>query len=144
VLGIRRALAAPADTAAELMDDLIALEQIPFAHLAPDGWPEHGASWLNAGGMKARVNLALRVASDGMPSVPLAAWPAWSTLVTAPFDRQVDGVIHELLGDFASAQTRAALERVRPLSSAPGAVTTERSLRDLIALAFASPEFQRR
>lgn len=145
VLSTQRALGAPADTSAEMIDHLIALEQVPYSHVAPDGWPEHGDVWLNAGAMKARVNLALRVANGEMPSVPLDAWPAWHSLATAPFDVQVAGVIRELFGGFASPATRAVLERVRPPSRAPvSAEMAERTLRELVALALASPEHQRR
>jgi hypothetical protein len=63
----------------------------------------------------------------------------------APFQQQVDGVIDALLYGYVSGETRAALERVRPNTSTPvTAVARQQFLRDLVALALASPEFQRR
>ena len=144
VLSMRRVLGAPPDTGGESIDDLIALEQVPFSHATPEGWPD-GAMWLNAGAMRLRVNLALRVANGEMASIPLASWPEWATLSAAAFDQQRDGVIRALLGGYASAGTRDAFERVRPAQTTPGTpVERERTLRELVALALASPEFQRR
>jgi uncharacterized protein (DUF1800 family) len=144
VLSTRRVLGAPVDTATELIDDLIALEQVPFSHSAPDGWPD-GAVWLNAGAMRSRIGLALRIAHGEMSSIPLEAWPAWTSLSVAPFDRQVAGVVGGILFGYVSRETREALERGRPSSLT--SVTDEmrrESLRELVALALASPEFQRR
>jgi uncharacterized protein (DUF1800 family) len=141
---MRRVLGAPTDTSGELIDHLIVLEQVPYSHVAPDGWPD-GAVWLNAGAMRSRIDLALRAAHGEMPSIPLERWPAWSTLSVAPFQQQVDGVIDALLYGYVSGETRAALERVRPNTSTPvTAVARQQFLRDLVALALASPEFQRR
>jgi uncharacterized protein (DUF1800 family) len=144
VLSTRRVLGAPPDTGGESIDDLIALEQVPFSHATPEGWPD-GAVWLNAGAMRLRVSLALRVANGEMASIPLESWPEWATLSAASFDQQRDGVIRALLGGYESAGTRDALERVRSGLATPGtAVQRERALRELVALALASPEFQRR
>jgi uncharacterized protein (DUF1800 family) len=144
VLSMRRVLGAPPDTAGELIDHLIALEQVPFSHVAPDGWPD-GSVWLNAGAMRSRIGLALRVARGEVPSIPLERWPAWSTLSVAPFNRQIDGVTAAVLHGYVSTETRAALESLRPNSSMPvTADEREKTLRDLVALALASPEFQRR
>jgi uncharacterized protein (DUF1800 family) len=145
VLSMRRALDAPVDSAAELIDLLIGFDQVPFSHLAPDGWPETGAEWLNAGAMRSRFDLAVRVANDDLPSIRLESWPAWQSLSAATFDRQVDGVQRELLHGYLSPETRAALESVRSTARVPvSAEARQRTLRELVAIALASPEFQRR
>jgi uncharacterized protein (DUF1800 family) len=145
VLSMRRALSAPVDTAAEMMDLLIALEQPPFGRLTPEGWPEIGSAWLNVGAMKTRLEIASRVAQGDLPSIPVESWPAWKTLSVETFDKQADGVIEGILNGQVSARTRAALLSARPAGGdLAAAEARQTALRDLIALALSSPEFQRR
>ena len=145
VLSIRRALAAPPDTAAEGIDFLLALEQPPFGRLTPDGWPETGGPWVNAGAMRIRVDLAVRIANGEIPSIPVTAWPEWSRLSTRPFDAQLDGVIRSLLSGRVSAATRSTMASVRPgPDDADTPEARQLRLRELVALALASPEFQHR
>jgi hypothetical protein len=145
VLSTRRALNAPIDTAAENVDLLIKLGQTPFGYLTPDGWPETGADWMNAGALMKRMNFATSVSKDELPSIPLAAWPQWSTLATRPFAQQVDGVINALLNGRATPALREALLASRPdESGVDSAEARTLALRRLIALALGSPEFQRR
>jgi uncharacterized protein (DUF1800 family) len=142
VLSLRRALAAPVDTAAEMIDFLIALEQTPFGRLTPEGWPEVGTPWMTAGAMRARLALVSDVANGRAASIPIESWPMWRLLVTENFERQVDGVIDALLAGQASAQTRAVLHSARPPTT--GAGDAGSALRELVAIALSSPEFQRR
>jgi uncharacterized protein (DUF1800 family) len=145
VLSTRRALAAPIDTAGELIDFLIALDQPPLGRLAPDGWPETAAPWLNFGSMLARMELAGHVADGKIPSIPVETWPEWTTLTDRPFTVQLDGVIRGLLSGQASPGTRAALLGARAKAGdSDTAQARQAALRELIALALASPEFQRR
>jgi uncharacterized protein (DUF1800 family) len=140
VLSARRALAAPEDTASEIVDLLIHLNQAPLTHLTPDGWPETASEWLGVGAIGSRVRIATRIASDEFPSIPVARWPEWSRLSVAPFDAQVEGVVQSLLGGRVSETTRAAMLRARPGTAENGAA----ALRELLGLALSSPEFQRR
>jgi uncharacterized protein (DUF1800 family) len=145
VLSTRRALGAPVDTAAEGIDFLVALEQRPFSKLAPDGWPETAAPWMNIGGMLTRFDIASRIANGEVASIPITSWPAWKTLVNRPFEAQVEGVIRELFSDQVSDATRSALLGIRPVAETPDTpIARERALRELLALALSSPEFQRR
>ena len=145
VLSIRRVLGAPVDTAAEVIDFLVALGQPPFGRLTPDGWPETGSAWATAGAMRERVNLAVRIANGEFPSIPVTAWPEWPTLSTQPFDAQLDGVIRSILSGRVSAATRSAMASARPgLNDADTPDARQLRLRELIALALGSPEFQRR
>jgi uncharacterized protein (DUF1800 family) len=145
VLSTRRALAAPVDTAAEVVDHLLDLDQPPFGRESPDGWPETGADWMNARTMMARLKFAKRLGNGEFAAIPVEAWPAWKTLSTQPFERQVDGVIRELLHGKATGELRAAMMSLRPKS---GDADTEEArqlrLRELITLALGSPAFQRR
>lgn len=142
VLGTRRALGAPVDTAAEMIDLLIDLEQPPFGHLTPEGWPETGGRWMNAGAMRTRLSLATRIANGEMPSIPVEQWPSWASLSRETFDRQVDGVVRTLLEGRVSDRTRAVLIAARPTSD--DAAARANAMRELIAIALSSPEFQRR
>jgi uncharacterized protein (DUF1800 family) len=145
VLSTRRALGAPVDTAAEMIDFLIALDQRPYGRLSPDGWPETGPPWLSFGAMLARVEMATRIGRGETPSIPLEAWPGWTELANAPYEQQVDGVIRRLLNNQALPATRAALLDARPIDgdqTSPEA--RQRALRELVAMTLASPQFQRR
>ena len=144
VLSMRRALAAPTDTAGEMIDLLIDLDQPPFGRLAPDGWPETGSPWLNFGSMLTRLELATRVANGKVRSIPVEAWPGWKTLVAQPFAAQVDGVIRTVLNGQASPATRAAMFGARPKADSETAEARQIALRELLALALGSPEFQGR
>jgi uncharacterized protein (DUF1800 family) len=142
VLSTRRALGAPVDTAAEMIDLLIDLEQAPFGHLTPEGWPETGARWMNAGAMRTRVAMARQISDGAIPSIPVEQWPDWPALSREPFERQVDGVIRTLLNGRVSDRTRAVLVAARPRSD--GAAARTNAMRELVAIALSSPEFQRR
>jgi uncharacterized protein (DUF1800 family) len=145
VLSARRALSAPVDTAAEVIDLLIALGQPPFGRETPEGWPETGAGWMNAGAIMARIDLAVRISRGELPSIPVEAWPSWSTLMGQPFDKQVDGVLETLFAGRSPPELRTALMAARPdAADRDDAENRELALRLLIALALGSAEFQRR
>jgi hypothetical protein len=144
VLSMRRALAAPVDTAAEVIDLLLALEQPPMGRESPDGWPETGAGWLNVGAMRTRVDLATRIAQGGVPSIPIERSPIWRALVGRPADTQVQGMIDMLLNGRVSAETRASMSAAAADVGGGDGYTARDRLRELIALALSSPEFQRR
>lgn len=80
-----------------------------FGHQAPNGWPETGDAWMNTGAILNRINFGLTLAGGRVPGVRLQQWPAAQTLASLPREQQVDGVIRELLGGAASADTRQVL-----------------------------------
>jgi uncharacterized protein (DUF1800 family) len=143
VISLRRAMAAPVDTAAEEVDFLIELRQPPFGKLTPDGWPETGQAWMTADAVRVRIGIAQKVAAGEVPSIPLESWPGWRRLRGEPFDRQMDGVIELLLNGRVSTATRAAMNAGRS-GAGDGPADREGMLRDLVAMALSSPEFQRR
>ena len=144
VLSARRALGAAPDTAAQVVDLLIKLDQTPFGHIAPDGWPETGAPWLSAGTMMKRMDLAISIGRGQLQSIPLTSWPAWSMLSNQSFDRQVDGVLQTLLNGQAASGLRKSLLANRPKQAPTTAEQREQSLRELVVLTLGSPAFQRR
>jgi hypothetical protein len=97
---------------------------------------------MNAGAMRTRLSLATRIANGEMPSIPVEQWPSWASLSRETFDRQVDGVVRTLLEGRVSDRTRAVLIAARPTSD--DAAARANAMRELIAIALSSPEFQRR
>jgi uncharacterized protein (DUF1800 family) len=145
LLSTRRALAAPIDFDAELIDFLIDMDQRPYGYTGPEGWPETGARWLNLGSMIGRFDMANRIGRGEAVSIPLEKWPGWSALVDQPFEKQVDGVLRLLLNGRPAPDTRAALIAARPESSGQAdPEARRRALGNLVAMALASPQFQRR
>ena len=145
ILSTRRALGAPVDTAAEMIDFLISLNQRPYGKLSPEGWPEVGPPWLSFGAMLARVEMATKIGRGEARSIPLEAWPGWAELANESYEKQVDGVIRRLLHNQALPATRAALLAARPTDGDQASPEArQRALRELIAMTLASPQFQRR
>jgi uncharacterized protein (DUF1800 family) len=145
VLSTRRALAAPVDTAAEMIQFLIALDQRPYMRLSPEGWPETGTPWLSFGAMLARVEIATTIGRGEAASIPLETWPGWAELANETYENQVDGVIRRLLHNQVTPATRAAMLAARPTEGDQSTLAARQSaLREVIAMALASPQFQRR
>jgi uncharacterized protein (DUF1800 family) len=190
VLSTRRTMHATPDTSQRTLQLVGRLGQPMFGHLTPEGWPETGDAWANAGAMLQRVSFGAQVATNRLPGAPVEQWPSWALVAALPFERQVDAVTHEILGGDVSAETRAILVSARPAPAAadasavptrPAAAARDAqvaagrpaqpppagaqvppvrgmmdapaqalppgpfaALRDLIALALGSPEFQRR
>ena len=141
VVSARRAVDAPPDTTPATARLIAQLGQPGFGWVAPDGWPEKGGAWMNSGTMYKRIKYGSELANSGV----MMKWRDWPKLSTVDLDRQVEAVMKVILGGFAEAATRDALLAVRPAGS------DERSsddggqrLREVLAIAFASPEFQRR
>jgi hypothetical protein len=65
-------------------------------------------------------------------------------LSAAPLAAQVEGVVLGILGGQADSATLAAMLSVRKNDGAAQPADGERRLRELLAVALASPEFQRR
>ena len=132
------------------------LGQPVFGHQAPDGWPDTGDAWINAGAILNRINFGLALAAGRVPGASPVGWPGARALLTAPRAAQVDGVIAALLGGDASPDTRAILlsgehpflQRGAPADgttmTGEGARPELSGLPQIVGLAIGSPEFQRR
>jgi hypothetical protein len=145
VVSARRALGAPADTSPQTARLIARLGQPTFGWQTPDGWPERGGAWMNSATMFSRIKFGNDIAEGRVPFVPIKAWPVWNSLASAPLNTQAEGVVDVILGGFAEPLTRTTMLGIRSDGSgnAPGA-DGERRLRELLAIALASPEFQRR
>ena len=80
-----------------------------FGHQAPNGWPETGDSWMNAGAILNRINFGLALAGGRVPGASVAQWPDAARLSNASREQQVDGVVAAFLGGQASPDTREIL-----------------------------------
>jgi len=146
VISARRALNAPADTTPQTARLIARLGQASFGWQTPDGWPEKGIAWMTPGTMYTRIKFGGDIAEGRVPTIAPKAWRDWPTLTAASLNDQVDGVVNGVLGHVADSVTRATMIGIRPAGAAPGGggIDGEKRLRELLAIAFASPEFQHR
>jgi hypothetical protein len=100
-----RVLNAEADTTPRTAQIVARLGQPIFGRQTPDGWPETGESWMNAGAILNRINFGLALAGGRLPGGGLTRWPQVAALTAAPREEQVDGVVRAILGGEASPET---------------------------------------
>jgi uncharacterized protein (DUF1800 family) len=145
-----RALGAPPDTTPRSAQLVNQLGQPIFGRLTPDGWPDRGEAWMNSGAIMNRINFGFRLAAGQIPGVRIANWAPAARLRELPYDKQVDGVISELLGGGVSDDTRRILlSGENPLMNAGASVPKTpvpqlTGLPAIVALALGTPEFQKR
>jgi uncharacterized protein (DUF1800 family) len=145
-----RALGAPPDTTPRSAQLVNQLGQPIFGRLTPDGWPDRGEAWMNSGAIMNRINFGFRLAAGQISGVRIANWAPAARLRELPYDKQVDGVIAELLGGGVSDDTRRILvSGENPLMNAGSAppktpVPQLTGLPAIVALALGTPEFQKR
>ena len=104
-----RALGARADTTPRSAQMVAFLGAPIFGHQAPNGWPETGEAWMNAGAILNRINFGLALAAGRVPGAAVAQWPDAARLHAAPRSQQVDAVVAAFLGGQASPDTREIL-----------------------------------
>ncbi|HKP15061.1 MAG TPA: DUF1800 domain-containing protein, partial [Gemmatimonadaceae bacterium] len=80
-----------------------------FGHQAPNGWPETGEAWINAGAILNRINFGLALAGGRLPGASVSQWPEAARLRNASREQQVDAAISAFLGGQASPDTREIL-----------------------------------
>jgi hypothetical protein len=144
VVSARRAVGASADTTPALARLIAQLGQPIFGHATPEGWPDRGAAWMNSGTIYNRIRFATDLANSSITPLPPDRWRDWTSLAALPLDGQVDGVVRDILGGSAEPATRDAMLSVRPDASERDTADGRRRLRELLVIALASPEFQRR
>ena len=109
VVSALRVMGARPDTTPRTAQLVAILGQPPFGHQAPNGWPETGESWMNAGAILNRINFGLALAAGRVPGVSVAGWPEAAVVRDAPRAQQVDAVIRTVLAGAASPDTREIL-----------------------------------
>jgi hypothetical protein len=145
VVATLRALDAPADTSIATARAIAQLGQPTFAWVTPEGWPETGSAWMNSGAIYKRIKFGGDIADGHIAYAPLAGWRDWASLSALPLNAQIDGVVKDVLGGAVEPETRKAILAVgTDVGVASNVADGPSRLRALLAIAFASPEFQRR
>ena len=171
VVSAMRAMNAEPDVTPRTAQVIAYLGQPIYGHQAPNGYPETGDAWMNAGAILNRINFGVAAAANRIPGADVRSIPGLDSLRSSPRGKQVDAVTALLLGGSVSPETRAVLvSGEHPLlAGASGSdVVAEATMMDgderprrnpltrqaalpqltgiaqIVGLALGSPEFQRR
>src|SRR5437016_1052824 len=135
VVSAARAVAAEPDTSARLAQVVARLGEPLYLHVAPDGYPEREAAWVNSGALLDRMNAAVALASGKLPGVTVVL----DSIVSAGDADQLIGVVNEkILGGTMSENTKQVLRREL---AGIGDHAQARAL--AVGLAIGGPEFQK-
>jgi len=135
VVSAARAVAAEPDTSPRLAQVVARLGEPLYLHVAPDGYPEREAAWVNSGALLDRMNAAVALASGKLPGVTVVL----DSIVSAGDVEQLIGVVNEkILGGTMSENTKQVLRREL---AGIGDPAQARAL--AVGLAIGGPEFQR-
>jgi uncharacterized protein (DUF1800 family) len=135
VVSAARAVAAEPDTSPRLAQVVARLGEPLYLHVAPDGYPEREAAWVNSGALLDRMNAAVALATGKLQGVTVVL----DSIVAAGDTEQLIGVVNEkILGGAMSENTRQVLRRQLAGISDP---IEARAL--VVGLAIGGPEFQR-
>ena len=149
VVSAYRAMNGVPDSAARSVNLATQLGQPLYGHLTPEGWPDEAASWMNTGAMLARINFGTNVGAGRIPGIAPIAWAAAAGLQGLTLADQVQALGQALLlGEMTSDTHEALMAGSNPLAARAGMEKNRGprppGLGELIGLAIASPEFQRR
>ncbi|HEX8552673.1 MAG TPA: DUF1800 domain-containing protein [Abditibacteriaceae bacterium] len=120
-----------------LAREIATMGQPLFAFSAPTGYAENSTSWVSAGGLVARLNFALDIASDGVSNVQLDRTKLWERVDLNDASAIIDRLNTQILSGGMTPATRATLQKQTADGAAPDP-------NKLLALTLGSPEFQRR
>src|SRR5256884_6804412 len=91
VVSAARAVAAEPDTSPRLAQVVARLGEPLYLHVAPDGYPEREAAWVNSGALLDRMNAAVALASGKLPGVTVVL----DSIVSAGDVEQLIWVVNE-------------------------------------------------
>jgi uncharacterized protein (DUF1800 family) len=121
-----RVMNAEIDTTPRTAQIVARLGQPIFGRQTPDGWPDSGGEWMNAGAILNRINFGLALAAGRVPGATLDRWPPITSLTSAGREAQVDGVVRMVLGGEASPETWTILRSgENPLAGRASADTAD-------------------
>jgi uncharacterized protein (DUF1800 family) len=130
-----RATAAEPDTSPRLAQVVARLGEPLYLHVAPDGYSEREAAWVNSGALLDRMNTAVALAAGKLRGVTVVL----DSIVAAGDADQLIGVVNEkILGGTMSENTKQVLRRE---FAGIGDPAQARAL--AVGLAIGGPEFQR-
>src|SRR5216110_541159 len=90
VVSAARAVAAEPDTSPRLAQVVGRLGEPLYLHVAPDGYPEREAAWVNSGALLDRMNAAVALASGKLPGVTVVL----DSIVSAGDPDQLIGAVN--------------------------------------------------
>src|SRR5437867_12500816 len=135
VVSAARAVAAEPDTSPRLAQVVARLGEPLYLHVAPDGYPEREAAWVNSGALLDRMNAAVALAAGKLPGVTVVL----DSIGSAGDADQLIGVVNDkILGGTMSENTKQVLRRQLAGISDP---MQARAL--AVGLTIGGPEFQR-
>jgi len=109
VVSAMRAMDAQPDSTPRTAQVVAFLGEPLYGHQAPNGYPDTGDAWMNAGAILNRINFGIAAAANRIPGARVNAMPGMDSLTNAPRSKQVDAVVSLILGGSASPDTRAVL-----------------------------------
>lgn len=136
VVSAVRAVAADPDTTPRLAQVVARLGEPLFQHVAPDGYPEMEAAWVNSGALLDRMNAAVALAAGKLPGVTVTADSGLGAAASP--DDIVAVVDREILDGTMSENTKQVIKRQLTDIGDP---TQARAL--AVGLALGGPEFQK-
>jgi len=135
VVSAARAVFAQPDTSPRLAQVVARLGEPLYLHVAPDGYPEREAAWVNSGALLDRMNAAVALAAGKLQGVTVVL----DSIVSVGDAEQLIGVVNEkILGGAMSDNTKQVLRRQLAGIDDP---IQARAL--VVGLAIGGPEFQR-
>jgi uncharacterized protein (DUF1800 family) len=169
VVSAMRAMNAKPDATPRTAQVIAYLGQPIYGHQAPNGYPETGEAWMNAGAILNRINFGIAAAANRIPGADVRSLPGLDSVRSASRTKQVDAVAALLLGGSVSPETRAVLisgehpllsgssvtDVVEEATTMDGAERPRRNpmtrqalpqlsgIAQIVGLALGSPEFQR-
>jgi uncharacterized protein (DUF1800 family) len=130
-----RAVSAEPDTSPRLAQIVARLGQPLYLHVAPDGYPEREAAWVNSGALLDRMNAGVALAAGRLPGVTVTLD---SVAPAGDIEHLISAVNDRILGGTMSENTKQVLGR--QLSGIDDPVQA-RAL--AVGLAIGGPEFQK-
>jgi len=135
VVSAARAVLAQPDTSPRLAQVVARLGEPLYLHVAPDGYPEREAAWVNSGALLDRMNAAVALAAGKLQGVTVVL----DSIVSVGDAEQLIGEVNEkILGGAMSENTKQVLRRQLAGIDDP---IQARAL--VVGLAIGGPEFQR-
>src|ERR1700704_5224067 len=135
VVSAARAVLAQPDTSPRLAQVVARLGEPLYLHVAPDGYPEREAAWVNSGALLDRMNAAVALAAGKLQGVTVVL----DSIVSVGDPEQLIGVVNQkILGGVMSENTKQVLRRQLAGINDP---IQARAL--VVGLAIGGPEFQR-
>jgi uncharacterized protein (DUF1800 family) len=131
-----RALDISTDARGAAARTLAEFGQPVYGRATPDGWPDYNEAWINSGAILKRVFFSADLLEGKLTAMKANRWDGWGRYSEKSADVQAEGVIELLLGGTAAPETRQALLSAAGEGSA--------RLREMVAIALGSPDFQHR